>query len=145
MWSMIIVLIGLYLDHICKKKRKDPSGSIRHLTARSRSTISNWCRRLQTACERVRALLVSYTFDSVFLLFVGASCVYIYIVVCRNSRSNRNETAATTTNCWPFILHNSECQWYVYDQAVRKRARVCKSDEWYDNMIMRMYACKKKC
>jgi hypothetical protein len=63
MWSMIIVLIGLYLDHVCKKKkRKDPPGYIRHLTARSLSTISNWCRRLQAAC----ALAVLYTLNSIF-------------------------------------------------------------------------------
>ena len=49
MWSMIIILIGLYLDHIRKKKEKTRRVSIRHLTARLRSTISNWCRRLQAA------------------------------------------------------------------------------------------------
>jgi hypothetical protein len=74
---MIIVLIGLYHDHICKKKRKDPSGYIRHLTVRSRSTISNWCRRLQAAraLARVR-LAVSYTLNSVFFY-----CSYVYIYI----------------------------------------------------------------
>jgi hypothetical protein len=121
MWSMIIVLIGLYHDHVCKKKRKDPSGYTRHLTARSRSTISNWCRRLQAACAR--ALSPFHTHWIVyFLLFVCASrlCVYIYIFVCKNSRSNRNKKAMMT-NCWPFILHNSECQWHTYGRAVRRR------------------------
>ncbi len=82
MWSMIIVLIGLYHDHICKKKRKDPSGYIRHLTARSRSTISNWCRRLQAACARAlslsRSLAVSYTLNSVFFTVR----IYVYIYIC---------------------------------------------------------------
>jgi len=72
MWSMIIVLIGFYLDHVCKKKRKDPSGYIRHLTARSYSTISNWCRRLQGAC----ALAVLYTLNSIVFT------VRLYIYIC---------------------------------------------------------------
>lgn len=130
-----------------KKKRKDPSGYIRHLTARSRSTISNWCRRLQAVYERARARRFIHTQQYIFLLFVCTSSrIYISMFVCKNSGSNHTKKTLMT-NCWPLILHNSECQWHIYIRTHCSREKEFgKADEWYDNMEMciRKSAKKKK-
>jgi hypothetical protein len=130
LWASVLSVCILIIHVKKEKKRKDPSGYTRHLTALSRSTISNWCRWLQTAHAAHQ-----YSFTA----------GYVSTFVCRNSRSRRNKKMMMT-NCWPFILHNSECQWHIYTRAVREKKRekrVRKNDEWHDNMIMCVYKSAK--
>jgi hypothetical protein len=130
-WSMIIILIGLYLDNIGnkKKKEKDLLGYTWHLMARSLSHTQPSVIGADDYKPRVR----ERTLNVIFLLSV--MCV---MFACRNSGSNRSKKTMMT-NCWPFILHNNECQWHTYTRAKREKKRGCKDDEWHDNMIMCVY------